>query len=126
MRGQPDQRIRQQPKRPTGTACRGLEHAVAVCRGTDEQLNRMAGVVVLQKPLRLSRVNISRLSTPTRAAPRPTAETDMHEYFRVRPPSVHRMVLTPERAGFSRRQPRIPRTLILNTCQSYFDILAFP
>jgi hypothetical protein len=30
----------------------------------------------------------------------PPAETDMQEYFRVSPPSVHQKVLTLERAGF--------------------------
>jgi len=44
---------------------------------------------------------------------RPPAETDMQEYFRVSPPSVHRMVLTLERAGFIRRQPRTPRSIEL-------------
>jgi repressor LexA len=42
----------------------------------------------------------------TRLHRRPPAETDMQQYFRVSPPSVHQMVLTLERAGFIRRQPR--------------------
>jgi DNA-binding MarR family transcriptional regulator len=41
----------------------------------------------------------------------PPAERDMQEYFRVSPPSVHRMVLTLERRGFIRRQPRVPRSI---------------
>ncbi|MCG2644592.1 MarR family transcriptional regulator [Bradyrhizobium sp. WYCCWR 13022] len=45
----------------------------------------------------------------TRLHRRAPAETDMQEYFRVSPPSVHQMVLTLERAGLIRRQPRIPR-----------------
>jgi len=44
---------------------------------------------------------------------RPPAETDMQEYFRVSPPSVHQMVLALERAGFIRRQPRTPRSIKL-------------
>ena len=44
---------------------------------------------------------------------RPPAEADMQEYFRVSPPSVHQMVLTLERAGFIRRQPRTPRSIEL-------------
>ncbi len=44
---------------------------------------------------------------------RPPAETDMQEYFRVSPPSVHQMVLTLERAGFIQRQPRTPRSIKL-------------
>jgi Mn-dependent DtxR family transcriptional regulator len=47
----------------------------------------------------------------TRLHRRPPAETDMQEYFRVSPPSVHQMVLTLERAGFIRRQPRTPRSI---------------
>ena len=43
----------------------------------------------------------------TRLHRRPPAETDMQEYFRVSPPSIHQMVLTLERAGFIRRQPRV-------------------
>ena len=47
----------------------------------------------------------------TRLHRRPSAETDMQQYFRVSPPSVHQMVLTLERAGFIRRQPRTPRSI---------------
>jgi Mn-dependent DtxR family transcriptional regulator len=43
----------------------------------------------------------------------PPAETDMQQYFRVSPPSVHQMVVTLERAGFIRRQPRTPRSIEL-------------
>jgi repressor LexA len=49
----------------------------------------------------------------TRLHRRPPAETDMQEYFRVTPPSVHQMVLTLERGGFIRRQPRTPRSIEL-------------
>jgi Mn-dependent DtxR family transcriptional regulator len=49
----------------------------------------------------------------TRLHRRPPAQTDMQEYFRVSPPSVHQMVLTLERAGFIRRQPRTPRSIEL-------------
>lgn len=49
----------------------------------------------------------------TRLHRRPSAETDMQEYFRVSPPSVHQMVLTLERAGFIWRQPRTPRSIEL-------------
>jgi Mn-dependent DtxR family transcriptional regulator len=44
---------------------------------------------------------------------RSPAETDMQEYFRVSPPSVHQMLLTLERAGFIRRQPRTARSIEL-------------
>jgi Mn-dependent DtxR family transcriptional regulator len=49
----------------------------------------------------------------TRLHRRPPAETDLQEYFRVRPPSVHQMVLTLERGGFIRRQPGTPRSIEL-------------
>ena len=49
----------------------------------------------------------------TRLHRRPPAETDMQEYFRVSPPSVHQMVLTLERAGLIRRQPRTPSSIEL-------------
>jgi len=49
----------------------------------------------------------------TRLHRRPPAETDMQEYFRVSPPSVHQMVLTLERRGFIRRQPRTARSIEL-------------
>ena len=44
---------------------------------------------------------------------RAPAETDMQQYFRVSPPSVHQMVLTLERAGFIKRQPRTARSIEL-------------
>jgi Mn-dependent DtxR family transcriptional regulator len=49
----------------------------------------------------------------TRLHRRSPAETDMQKYFRVSPPSVHQMVLTLERAGFIRRQPRTARSIEL-------------
>jgi repressor LexA len=39
---------------------------------------------------------------------RPPAETDLQQYFRVSPPSVHQMVVTLERTGF---QPRVARSI---------------
>jgi Mn-dependent DtxR family transcriptional regulator len=47
----------------------------------------------------------------TRLHRRPPAETDMEEYFRVSPPSVHQMLLSLERAGLIKRLPRTPRTI---------------
>ena len=49
----------------------------------------------------------------TRLHRRPPAETDMRQYFRVSPPSVHQMVLTLERAGFIKRQPKVARSIEL-------------
>jgi DNA-binding MarR family transcriptional regulator len=42
---------------------------------------------------------------------RPPAEADLQRHFRVTPPSVHKMVLTLERAGLIRRQPGIARSI---------------
>jgi DNA-binding MarR family transcriptional regulator len=47
----------------------------------------------------------------TRVNARPPAEIDMQRYFNVTPPSVHQMVLTLERAGLIRRQPRAARSI---------------
>src|ERR1700680_529733 len=47
----------------------------------------------------------------TRRHRRPPTEADMQLYFRVSPPSVHQMILTLERAGFIRRQPRVARSI---------------
>jgi Mn-dependent DtxR family transcriptional regulator len=47
----------------------------------------------------------------TRLHRRPPAETDIQEYFRASPPSVHQMVLSLERAGLIKRLPRTPRTI---------------
>ena len=49
----------------------------------------------------------------TRLHRRPPAETDLQEYFRVTPPSVHQMIMTLERAGFIRKQPRVARSIEL-------------
>jgi DNA-binding MarR family transcriptional regulator len=60
----------------------------------------------------------------TRLHRQPPAETDMQEFFRVSPPSVHQMVLTLERAGFIRRQPRVARSievLVDPKSQNYFE-----
>ena len=44
---------------------------------------------------------------------RPPAEADMQDHFQVTPPSVHQMVLTLERNGLIRRQPRVARSIEL-------------
>ena len=47
----------------------------------------------------------------TRLNRRPPAEADLQRYFRVSPPSVHQMLVTLERAGLLRRQPRVARSI---------------
>ena len=44
---------------------------------------------------------------------RPPAEADMQRYFRVKPPSVHQMVLTLELNGFIERIPGQGRSIRL-------------
>jgi Mn-dependent DtxR family transcriptional regulator len=59
----------------------------------------------------------------TRLHRRPPAETDMQQYFRVSPPSVHQMVVTLERQGFIRRQPRTARSIELLVDPEYLPEL---
>ena len=42
---------------------------------------------------------------------RPPAEADMQRYFRVTPPTVHRMILLLEQKGFIHRVPGQARTI---------------
>ena len=44
---------------------------------------------------------------------RPPAEADMQNHFQVSPPSVHQMIVTLERNGFIRRQPGVPRSIVI-------------
>jgi DNA-binding MarR family transcriptional regulator len=84
----------------------------ASLRGTHEQLNRVAGVSPSAKTFTpKQRQYLAFIHLYTRLHRRPPAEADMQEYFRVTPPSVHQMVLTLERAGLIRRQPRAPRSI---------------
>jgi DNA-binding MarR family transcriptional regulator len=81
-------------------------------RGTDEQLNRMAGVSRSEKAFTPKQGQyLAFIYAYTRLHRRPPAETDMQQYFRVSPPSVHQMVLTLDRLGFIRRQPRVARSI---------------
>ena len=43
----------------------------------------------------------------------PPAEHEMMRFFRVTPPTVHRMVVTLEHAGLISRQPATPRTIVV-------------
>jgi repressor LexA len=49
----------------------------------------------------------------TKVNGRPPAEADMQRYFRVTPPSVHRMVITLELNGFIERIPGQGRSIRL-------------
>jgi len=81
-------------------------------RGTHQQLNRMAGVSPSAKTFTPKQGQyLAFIHLYTGLHRRPPAETDMQEYFRVSPPSVHQMVMTLERAGLIRRKPRTPRSI---------------
>ena len=87
-------------------------HACLLVRGTHQQLNRMAGVSPSAKTFTPKQGQyLAYIHLYRRLHRRPPAETDIQEYFRVSPPSVHQMVLTLERAGLIRRQPRTPRSI---------------
>ena len=81
-------------------------------RGAHGQLNWTAGVSHAAKNFTPKQGQyLAFIHLYTRLHRRPPAETDMQQYFRVSPPSVHQMVLTLERAGFIRRQPRVARSI---------------
>jgi hypothetical protein len=89
-----------------------IHPCLLLVRGTHEQLNRMAGLSRDPKTFTPKQGQyLAFIYLYTRLHRRPPAETDMQQYFRVSPPSVHQMVLTLERAGFIRRQPRTPRSI---------------
>src|SRR3954466_6222867 len=88
--------------------------ACLLVRGTHKQLNRMAGLSPSAKTFTPKQGQyLAFIHLYTRLHRRPPAETDMQHYFRVSPPSVHQMVLTLEREGFIKRQPRIARSIEL-------------
>src|SRR6266536_5110549 len=89
-----------------------------VVRGTDEQLNRMAGV---SRPAKTS--TAGPVYAYTRLHRRPPAEADMQQYFCVSPPSVHQMVLTLERAGFIQRQPGVARSIEMLVDPEHLPVL---
>src|SRR4029078_8531125 len=81
-------------------------------RGTHQQLNRMADVSPSAKPFTPKQGQyLAFIHLYTRLHRNTPAETDIQEYFRVSPPSVHQMVLTLEGAGFIGRKPRTPRSI---------------
>jgi DNA-binding MarR family transcriptional regulator len=81
-------------------------------RGTHEQLNRVAGVSPPAKTFTPKQGQyLAFIYAYTQLHRRQPTEADMQLYFRVSPPSVHQMILTLERAGFIRRQPRVARSI---------------
>ena len=83
-------------------------------RGTDEQLNRVTEMSPSAKTFTPKQGQyLAFIHLYKRLHRQPPAEADMQEYFRVTPPSVHQMVLTLERSGLIRRQPRAARSIEL-------------
>jgi DNA-binding MarR family transcriptional regulator len=54
---------------------------------------------------------------------RPPAEADMMRFFRVTPPTVHRMVLALEQAGLISRQPGMPRSIVIKVDRAGLPML---
>jgi DNA-binding MarR family transcriptional regulator len=54
---------------------------------------------------------------------RPPAEADMMRFFRVTPPTVHRMVLALEQAGLISRRPGLPRSIVLQVDRAVLPTL---
>src|SRR5947209_18061828 len=93
----------------------------------DEQLNRMAGVSPAAKAFTSKQGQyLAFIHLYTRLHRRPPAEADMQQYFRVSPPSVHQMVLTLERQGFIRGQPRTARSIELVVDPKFLRELLVP
>ena len=57
---------------------------------------------------------------------RAPAEADLQRYFAVSPPSAHQMILTLERLGLIRRQPRVARSIELLVPPDLLPILREP
>jgi DNA-binding MarR family transcriptional regulator len=76
----------------------------------NRQMNQMSG----QKGPRFTAKQgqyLAFIDAYTRVHGRPPAEADIQQHFGVTPPSVHQMILTLEREGLIRRQPRVPRSI---------------
>src|SRR6202162_3720830 len=102
--------------------------ACPLVRGAHQQLNRMGGVSPSTKPFTPKQGQyLAYIHLYTRLHRRPPAETDIQEYFRVSPPSVHQMVLTLERAGLITRQPRTPRRIeVLGDSKLLTELIVTP
>src|SRR3954449_11196073 len=89
-------------------------YAIGSTSATHQQLNRMADVSPSTKTFTPKQGQyLAFIHLYTRLHRQPPAEADMQEYFRVTPTSVHQMVLTLERSGLIRRQPRAARSIKL-------------
>ena len=62
----------------------------------------------------------------TRVHPQAPAEADIQRRFGVSPPTVHQMILALERAGFLRRQPRVPHSIEVLVPPQHLPVLEIP
>src|SRR5215831_9107680 len=62
----------------------------------------------------------------TRVHGRPPAEAEIQDHFGVTPPTVHQMILTLEREGLVRRQPRVPRSIEVLVPHEQLPVLLAP
>jgi len=53
----------------------------------------------------------------------PPAQADIQRFFRVTPPSVHQMLLMPERSGLISRRPGMPRSIAVLVDRSALPVL---
>ena len=54
---------------------------------------------------------------------RPPAQADMQRFFRVTPPTVHRMLLTLEKAGLISRRPGVARSVAVLVARDHLPRL---
>ena len=86
------------------------------------QMNQMSGE---QKPSFTPKQGqyLAFIDAYTRVHLRPPAEADIQHRFGVTPPSVHQMILTLERAGLIRREPRAPRSIVVLVPPEHIPVL---
>src|SRR5664279_4131656 len=87
-------------------------HACLLERGTNEQLNRMAGVSPSAKTFTPKQGQyLAFIQLYTRLHRRPPAETDMQEYFRVSRLRFTKWCSRSSEPASSKGQPRTPRSI---------------
>jgi DNA-binding FadR family transcriptional regulator len=57
---------------------------------------------------------------------RPPAEADIQQHFGGTPPTIHQMILTLERQGLIRSQPRAPRSIEVLVAHEHLPVLLAP
>jgi len=81
-----------------------------------EQMNHMSEPCYDPQTLRFTEKQgqyLAFIHAYTLVMERPPAEADLQRHFGVTPPSIHGMVLSLERAGLIRREPRRARSIVV-------------